>query len=278
MEDISRELEKEIAQTKPEPLQERKDSRVLIVDAFGEIRSGDHLRVMARICFVLGLIGCIVAGSAFYFYLQGRQTQGQLLDRISFLEKQVTALNKDREVLMARLVISGKGKLPVEVKAATEDPLEEAGNTDPKGKPREGVKPEGGSTRLPVSGETQKAAMVSIKDFTFSDEPDKERLRFKFVIQNASRKPGEVSGRIFLVAESQEGRALDAVQPKVALKGGFPVDPALGQYFSISRFKPVEFKFKKIGHKMPYKKATVFIYDEGGQMVCRKSIQLVKES
>ena len=52
MEDISRELEREIAQIKPAPHKLRRENAILIVNDFGEIRSGAFLKVL--VCFFAG--------------------------------------------------------------------------------------------------------------------------------------------------------------------------------------------------------------------------------
>ena len=46
MEDISRELEREIARIKPRPHKTRKENNILIINDFGEIRSGAFLKVL----------------------------------------------------------------------------------------------------------------------------------------------------------------------------------------------------------------------------------------
>jgi hypothetical protein len=44
MEDISRELEKEIARSKPKPYKQDRKTRLLIIDDFGQVKSREYLK------------------------------------------------------------------------------------------------------------------------------------------------------------------------------------------------------------------------------------------
>ncbi|MBP9597918.1 MAG: hypothetical protein KBE30_02105 [Desulfobacter sp.] len=57
MEDISRELEREIARIKPRPHKTRKENNILIINDFGEIRSGAFLKVLVYFLGVISLAG-----------------------------------------------------------------------------------------------------------------------------------------------------------------------------------------------------------------------------
>ncbi|PIE61045.1 MAG: hypothetical protein CSA29_05450, partial [Desulfobacterales bacterium] len=61
MEDISRKLEREIADAKPNPCKIQKEEQILIIDNFGHVRPGGHLKILARVFFVFGLMG-VLAG------------------------------------------------------------------------------------------------------------------------------------------------------------------------------------------------------------------------
>ena len=67
MEDISRELERQIAQSKPRPYRMSQETQILIVDNFGHIRSGVHLRHLAVVLSFVSVV-CFVAAVLFYFF------------------------------------------------------------------------------------------------------------------------------------------------------------------------------------------------------------------
>jgi len=108
MEDISRELEREIARSKPKPYKQDRKSRILIIDDFGKMKSGGHLKIFVKILSFISIV-CFVAAALFYYlYTDLSKDVGLTKKRLVSAEKQVDKLTSEKEVLMARLVISGK--------------------------------------------------------------------------------------------------------------------------------------------------------------------------
>ncbi len=108
MEDISRELEREIAQTKPKPYKQDRKTRILIIDDFGKMKSGEYLKKLVAGLSIAGGI-CFVAAVVLFFLYSGLSGDtGEVKSRLSIAEKKVEELTREKEVLMARLVISGK--------------------------------------------------------------------------------------------------------------------------------------------------------------------------
>ncbi len=53
MEDISRELEREIAKSRPKPFRKNRKIKILIVDDFGKVISGNHMKmIFVGLCFI----------------------------------------------------------------------------------------------------------------------------------------------------------------------------------------------------------------------------------
>jgi hypothetical protein len=108
MEDISRELEREIALSKPKPFKQDRKTRVIIVDDFGHIKSGRHLKIFVTIFSVTTFV-CLVAAGLFYFLYTGLSRESRdLKDRVVLAEKNMETLAREKEMLMARLVMSGQ--------------------------------------------------------------------------------------------------------------------------------------------------------------------------
>ncbi len=108
MEDISRELEKEIAQSKPKPYKKDREKRILIVDDFGQMKSGEYLKHLVRILSVLTVVCVVVAAIFFKLYSDVSKDSSIIKDRLILADKNIETLKKEKEVLMARLVILGK--------------------------------------------------------------------------------------------------------------------------------------------------------------------------
>lgn len=108
MEDISRDLEKEIAKAKPKPYKQYRETSVLIVDDSGEMKSGEYLKVLARIFMFASLIGCLVAAVFCYFFVTAAKELSSTKAQLISVEKKLKKLSGEKEELMARLVIIGK--------------------------------------------------------------------------------------------------------------------------------------------------------------------------
>lgn len=108
MEDISRELEKEIARSKPKPYKQDRKTRILIIDDFGKMKSGEYLKSFVKILSFISVV-CFAAAVLFYYlYTSLSQDAALIRDRLVRAEKKVDVLTGEKEVLMARIVISGK--------------------------------------------------------------------------------------------------------------------------------------------------------------------------
>ncbi|MBW2654421.1 MAG: hypothetical protein JRC91_05630 [Deltaproteobacteria bacterium] len=108
MEDISRELEREIARSKPKPYKKDRKTRVLIVDNFGKMKSGEHLKTLIKILSVITVFWFVAAVFYYYLYTDLSRDINPVKNRLVSAEKKVTELTREKEILMARLVISGK--------------------------------------------------------------------------------------------------------------------------------------------------------------------------
>lgn len=108
MEDISRELEREIAQSKPKPYKQDRKTRVLIIDDFGQMKSGEYLKTLIRLLTGLCLVLFVSVIVLYLLYSGNSENTGQSSARLARAEKKVAELTHEKEVLMARLVIQGK--------------------------------------------------------------------------------------------------------------------------------------------------------------------------
>ena len=107
MEDISRELEREIARIKPAPHKVRRENRILIVNDAGEIRSGDFLRLLVYVLLVISILGGLGTIAFYRFYAKAHSLNVQLEESLESLEKKADRLISEKELLMARLVMTG---------------------------------------------------------------------------------------------------------------------------------------------------------------------------
>jgi hypothetical protein len=318
MEDISRELEKEIAQSKPSPYKKNRKKSFLIVDDFGEIKSAGHLKVFVYAFLVIGIISFFTAGGFYILFGQKAVENKQLKLELTMQKEKVDSLVADNEILMVRLVISGK-------KPGISDPITASGvssvNTAKakkagiKEKPNlEKISPtpvldtkveidvkikdakvdakvdektlvtENLGVETQISAQTESGVkssvqkIVAIEKFSVTREGVDGDLLVRFDIRNMSDKPGGVSGRIFTILKPENKPQSEwLVVPKAPLKKGVPNQYKKGQYFSIAHFKPVKFRIENQEGPEFYKKASIYIFNEEGELMFESLIDITEE-
>lgn len=314
MEDISRELEREIAQSKPSPYKKSRTKSVLIIDEFGEIKPGNHLKRFMALFSVLAAV-CLVAAIVFFLLFSRLSAENRLMhSMVASLEQRVRSLVDEKEVLMARLVISGKDpaldkvarntsgskqtvsegvlgkrsdKKPVET--GKKNPTEKLNTDDatPSSTAVESVVPAadklgtGKNENQAGEGETGErdpisvVKKVAVEKFSVTREQGQGDLLVRFDIRNVSPEPGEVSGRIFTILKpGEEAQEQWLVVPHSSLDQGMPSQYRKGQYFSISHFKPVKFRIENPAGPSFFKKAAILIYNDEGNLMFKNDISI----
>ena len=311
MEDISRELEKEIAQSRPKPYKKNRMSRVLIIDDFGKMKSGDYLKLLVKGLCTVCLV-CFILAVVFYkLYTDASRDADAAQSGLTRLQQRVEDLSGEKEVLMARLVMLGKEPVltaqaePPKLKEKTKpaapalkqkpetvksDPIPpepdiKKNNTPAvlSAKKEEPVSPVAGTDGEQQDKEADSAIppadnkMVAVEKFTVTKDGDNGDLLVRFDIRNVSNAPGDVSGRIFTVLKP-EARTPDQwlVVPSTSLKGGIPSEYRKGQYFSIAHFKPVKFRIKNSAGPDFFKTAAIYIFNNQGELIYQKLIEITE--
>ena len=297
MEDISRELEREIAQIKPAPYKMRKANTILIINAFGEIRSGYFIKILLCFFLVMSLAGGLGTVAFYRLYFKTNNQNVQLKSAQDVLKKKVDRLTSEKEILMARLVMTGnaaelealarEGKIgPDPLKK--EKPSDSAGATSDskiaKGK-HVGV---GDKNSVPsrarsfehVDGAagklTEAFSEVSIGSFSISPGRNDQDVVVRFNIKNTTQDSREVSGRIFCILKPKGTTpAKWVVMPKSSIiKSGVPGPYKKGHYFSISNFKPIQFTINASIPPQGFSDACVFIFDETEKLLLRRTFDI----
>ncbi|MCP3943357.1 MAG: hypothetical protein GY710_17985 [Desulfobacteraceae bacterium] len=301
MEDISRELEKEIAQSKPSPYKKSRKKRILVVDDLGEIKSAGHLKVLIYLFLVISII-CFFAVSGFYYLFSNQIFENKLLkSKLTGLEEKFNRLVNEKEVLMARLVISGKA-LGIQTRhplatakekksGIKEKPDPKIVNTAQKTAVASRVKEltamvgavetkedkNVGLDQAVLKSNVSAQQMVAIEKFTVTRDGVDGDLLVRFDIRNVSDKSGGVSGRIFTILKPESKSQEEwLVVPAVPLKKGVPSQYRKGQYFSIAHFKPVKFRIKNQAGPDFFKKAAIYIFNENGALMFESRINITE--
>jgi len=297
MEDISRELEREIAQIKPAPHKLRRENEILIVNDFGEIRSGAFLKVLVCFFLVVSLAGGLGTVSFYQLYAKANNQKNQLKNTQDAFEKEVDRLTREKELLMARLVMTGnaadlkalalagkidQGPLKKEKRSGMKEkkdrdesvstdkesdgkiPEDATAGPDKKKPVARGVQPDEREDGAKKVQEPATASVVSIGSFSLASGRNARELIVRFNIRNTTKDSKEISGRIFCVLKPKDAPPEKwVVIPKASImKSQVPGPYKQGHYFSISRFKPVQFTVTTKVPLQDFSAASVFIFDE----------------
>ncbi len=308
MEDISRELEREIARIKPTPHKTRKENNILIINDSGEIRSGAFLKVLVCFFWVISLAGGLGTLAFYRLYSKANNQNVQLKSSQDVFKKKVDRLTSEKDILMARLVVTGNA---AELEALTRDG--KIGQDPPKKEKRSGMKGKkdgieslstdatpdsefakgervgpddknSASSRAPsvehadrpVEQSPDALPNVSIGSFSLSPGSNAQDVVVRFSIRNTTQNSKEISGRIFCVLKPK-GATPDkwVVMPKSSImKSGVPGPYKQGHYFSISHFKPVRFTINTPTPPHDFSDVSVFIFDETEKLLLKTTFDI----
>ncbi|MBU1341977.1 MAG: hypothetical protein KKE44_16350, partial [Proteobacteria bacterium] len=267
------------------------------------------LKKSVKILSFTGIVFFMAACLFYYLYSSLSQKTSVTMNRLVLVEKKVGDLTKEKELLMARLVILGKEpvmenqtenkngqsvaaieeKKPLvsknqEIKPIPLEPEEDEIADFSKNKEQQDFI----ETEIKTPDEIAEAVTksdasdsikktISIEKFTVTKDGRNGDLLVRFDIRNISTAPGDVSGRIFTVLKpdnNMEDQWL--VVPTAALKNGIPSEHRKGQYFSIAHFKPVKFRIKNEADPDFFKKASIFIFNTKGDLIFESLIDITE--
>ena len=300
MEDISRELEREIARSKPKPYKKEHKTRLIIVDDFGKMKSGEYFKIFVKSLSVISIV-CFLAAVVFcYLYIGLSKDSGSIKIKLEIAQNKANELTKEKEILMAKLVMSGS-KLdivpkprvaenqkikPVPLEPASVENKEDVIKSETAKKVEPVVVPTPVKSSIPVKPmppvEPAKPVKivnktVTIENFIVKNARSNNDLLVRFDIKKISNKSGDVAGRIFIVLSpdnASEDQKL--VVPSTTLKNGIPSNYKRGQYFSIARFKPIKFRIKNQAAPDFFTKATIFIFNDQEELIFEKLVNITE--
>jgi len=116
---------------------------------------------------------------------------------------------------------------------------------------------------------------VSVDGLEIRPAAEGHYLEYKFIVKNVDPQGGRMKGYTFIVLKPHDGsEAGPAVAPSTPLDAGRPAIFDKGQYFSITRFKPVQGTFADTAAIEPFKTATVYVYSETGRLLAEPVYQV----
>jgi len=112
---------------------------------------------------------------------------------------------------------------------------------------------------------------VSIDKLEIRPAAEGHVLEYQFVVKNVDPQGRRMKGYTFICLQPHKGsEAEPVVAPSTPLDAGKPAIFDNGQYFSITRFKPVQGTFADTSAIEPFETATVYVYSETGSLLVKQ--------
>ena len=209
---------------------------------------------------VVCLLGAGI-GTLGYLYQKAVLKTEQIQDKTDNLNKVLTDLRNENEVLLARLVVA-ESRVEENIQKMTTDADAPSENmeTESSGTPK---------NALPgVANQQQKR--VSIDDIVIFHEPDMNTLQVQYKVVNSGPKDESVAGRTVVVLKTNSANPSNwLVLPKVPLKKGKPTG-RYGKSFSIFKFRTMKFKANDQTGPDQFNTGIVYVFSRTGELMLEK--------
>lgn len=262
---------------------------LLLVGEHGDIKRIRHKKGMVKFLLFAMLISIAISGGLYVLYQRTISEKAQIDNELQQVKKQVLSLRHEKEKLMTRLVLMQAGP-QVEPE---ENPGEAAGeaveNTDDRPLSEENG-PEGEenddslSTMTAAPNKTagveatKPSTRVDAKEFAILRDKEKNTIQVKVKVVNAAPASGSIAGYTLVALKPENangGRRL--VFPGGAWTTQQSFEALKGYLFSISKFKIIRFKPKKMSKQQTFESAEVLIYAENGSLMLQKEFSIEPE-
>ncbi len=315
MEDISRELEKEIeSYSSPARIKRKSATMLIAVDDFGKMKPADWIKKFLVVLVVISIFFFLTTIQFYRLYSNYKAECISLRTNLDLAEKKVKNSIKEKEFLMAKLVMSDKKpvKLKIEEKKnitkiieskvvkvvkkrqipsaptslnksgsiqGAQKKLQKYRNQPPKDITQAPQKDIQNEIIKPAPSEAEPEQKniknVGIDRFVITKDKDTGDVFINFRVLNIASEQGDASGRVFVLLWSKNKSDMNKlVVPTVPLKDNMPAIPRRGQYFSIAHFKSVKFKIRNIPNPELFDKATVFVFGKENKLILNEEINI----
>lgn len=274
MEDLSRELEKELKiHARPAPVKRKIKAEFYRIDEFGKVTCVSWVSPLVFFLVLLVFVSTLVAGCFAYLYVHGSAIRTELVTALDRNGQTIQKFAREKEMLMAQLVLSG---ITPDLEPVPEPGMVDYGEDPPHSNGMKvGFLPDGGPSDGLFEIMPPDVEIVGIEKIRVVNDKKNGDLLVRFDIRNISADLKVVSGYIFVVLKPASIPVSDwLVLPSVPIVKGRPSKSKQGQYFSIAHFKPVNFRVKSSRSPGDFKLATVFVFGEAGGMIAMHDVNL----
>lgn len=279
MEDLSRNLAKIVKTHTPPKLSKKAGSwSVLFLGDYGQIISK---RISQRLVITLAIVLAIAIVSfswGLIIFKSTREDNKNLSNALDISRKEVVSLRDEKDLLVVRLVVA-ESKIKNRDTDISPDSNSFVETADSKAIDKIASLPDKKQVeeKIDLAG-PEKIQRIAMEDFSVLFEPYTATLNIQFKITTKNNEP--VSGHAFVILkQNEDDQSSWLTFPYVSLVSGKPAEFKKGQYFSISRFRIIEFKTRNESNPKRFKTATVFVFTKTGELLFEKSFPVeIKET
>lgn len=254
---------KKVNTTKPKPVKRDRHWTLLFIGDRKKPIYFKNFKVVVITVILILLITAAVAGGFYYLYQEETRNNDVLQNEMDNLQRVLTSLRNEKEILMARLVVA-ESRIK-ESYAKNDEPEPETEQAPVR---LSGVTVR--SNQTAGSDQSEPVFKVDVDDFIVFHEPDINMLRVEYKVRNIGSKEQPVSGKTVVVLKNtDEAQSKWLPLPSVPLVSGKPTGQ-WGRSFSIFNFRTMRFKVNDQPGPDQFNTATVFVYSLTGDLLLEK--------
>ena len=189
------------------------------------------------------------------------ESNKNLLDDLKNLQHKIVSLEHEKDILMARLIVT---ESRVEESIVKTDDTILAAKTDVK---ESNIEKKSAEPEIPIS--------VSVDDLIVFHQPDLNMLRVQYMLRNNGSKAQAISGRSVVILKNKENdnQKKWLILPRVPLVSGKPSGKK-GRNFSIFNLKTMKFRANDQTGPGQFNIATVYVFSRTGNLLIEKDFPI----
>jgi len=258
------------------PVKRAKRWTILLVDDHGKVISFSRFKEAVIISSSMLFVATIAAVIFLLLYKNALNDNTKLQDILSTSQKKVSTLRNEKDILMARLVISGSKVNTNSAKKHESKPKKINAYTEKSTSDKKELNAadDKQDVRLPQKHLDEKPAIVSVNNFNVYYNKDKNILSVQYIIKKTTLT-AKIAGHTLTILKNNEVNPNEwLILPSDDLIEGKPSGKA-GQTFLISNFRKIKFKAAELTNPNRFKKATVFVFSKKGELLLEKDFPVL---
>ena len=254
------------------PFKKARQWTILMVDDHGKVISFSRFKEAVIISASMLFVAIIAAVILFFLYKNTQNDNNKLQDILSTSQEKVSALRNKNDILMARLGISESkvnANYANKQSSMPKKPLDNDSGIRPSDEQFSKVEPGKNPALVTNNNNDKKPAIVSVDNFNAYYDKDKNILSIQYIIKKTALNAKIVGLTAVILKNNEASQNEWLILPSDNLIEGKPSGKA-GQAFLISNFREINFKATQLTDPNRFKKATVFVFSNEGELLLEK--------